>query len=402
LKKLAILFLLLFSCSGNGSKVCTPETPLVKVGDRVITVGYYEKVREGLPTPLRKKFHSGRELLKNIVDRQLILLDSLERGIFEKPEIKEKVERFKIGHLAYRFLNSKVGDFSVSDREVEEFIKKHYAKKEVTPQLKRKVKANLEARKFQKERQKVIDRAKAEVSFVNKKATSPDDPVALYKGEKIYLKDLLPLLGKSPTPKRLERAVLEYVLYRKALEEGLEKGEDFQASYNRFLSDIAVEEFRKRVLSSVKVTDEEVKDYYEKHKGIFRRPPSAEVVIYEFDSKEKAERALKAGKLPADILKKGKSWKVTAEDVNDNPVSALVFKEGKDRGIVPLPDGRALLVLVKKRFPERELLYGDAYPLIKRELTAQRAEKIAREELKRLKEKFGVTYYEGNLDCISP
>ncbi|TCK06312.1 peptidyl-prolyl cis-trans isomerase [Phorcysia thermohydrogeniphila] len=387
---------LLFGCSEESSKTCTPDTPLAKVGDRVITVSYYEKVENALPAGSVKRFHSGKKLLDEIVERHLILLDSLEKGIFENPEIKEKVERYRIKRLAYRFLNSKVGDYSVSDREVEEFIKKRYAGKEVTPELKRKVKVNLEAKKFVQKRQEILNRISSEVRFVDDRPTSPEDVIAVYKGEKIRFSDVKSLLGKKPSPEKLKKAVLEYVLYKRALKEGLDKNGDFLSSYNRFLASLAVKEFKKRVLSSVKVTDEEIKNYYEKHKGLFKRPPEAEVVIYEFRSKEDAERALSKGS-----LKGGRVWKVTAADADCNPVSTLVFKEKKDRGIIPLPDGRALLVVVKRRLPARELLYGDAYQLIKEKLTLEKAERLYKQEIEKLKEKFGVKYYKENLVCIS-
>ena len=402
-----LVSLLLFigcSCSSNESKICTTETPLAKVGNEVITVGYYKKFKSNLAPSYRKKFPSDKELLKAIINERLVLLDSLENGIFKKPEIKKKIMHFKIRYLAYKFVNTKIGNIHISDEEIKEFVKKHPTIKIITPELKHKIEVNLKAEKFQKKRQEILENIGSEISFLNKQPSSPEDTVAIYRGKKIYFKNIEPLIKKPMTSKKVEKAVLEYILYQKALKEKLDRDEDFQSIYNRLLTNIAVKEFEKKILSSVKVTDKEVKAYYKEHKNLLKRPPTAEVVIYEFKNKKEAEKALEKLKHKPFLnsnLENGKTWRVSAVDADNNPVSALVFKRKKNLGIISLPDGRALLVLVTRRFPEKELLYGDAYPLIKKKLTFQKAEKIAEEEIKRLEKKYGVVYYKKNLACLS-
>ena len=59
-----------------------------------------------------------------------------------------------------------------------------------------------------------------------------------------------------------------------------------------------------------------------------------------------------------------------------------------------------MLVVVKRRFPPRPILYGDAYSFIKDRLLMERMERIAEEELKKLRTKYGVVYFNENLDCL--
>ena len=65
-----------------------------------------------------------------------------------------------------------------------------------------------------------------------------------------------------------------------------------------------------------------------------------------------------------------------------------------------MPDGRTLLIIVKKRYPSKILLYGDAYSKIKRMLITEKARKLAEEEIEKLKEKYGVKVFKENLKCV--
>jgi len=402
--------------SGTISKkkqVCTPETPLAKVDGKTITVAYYREIEDSIPKWVIKQYYFGEKgkerLLQKIVDRQLIVLYAQKKGFFENPKVKEKLEKFRIKQLAYRYLNSKVGDVKVSDEELRKAVEKYYKGKKVTPELKKAIRINLEAQKFQAKRNQTLEEIEKKIRFKQKKNYTPDDVVATYDGVTVYYRDVKPILSKNSSQEKLRKAVTYYVLSKLAEKEGLDKKENFSVAYNRLMEDLAVKDFEKRILSEVKVTDKEIKEYYEKHKSELKTPERADIEIFEFPDKNKAEKALSAierGKLikeaiPKNVYSTLREWKVTSADVDRNPVSALVFKEkNKDANILVMPDGRTLLIIVKKRYPSKTLLYGDAYPKIKRILTSEKARKLAEKEIEKLKEKYGVKVFKENLKCI--
>jgi hypothetical protein len=397
------------SCNNSSKKrVCTPKTPLAKVDGKTITVAYYERIEDSIPRWVMKQYYSGEKgkekLLQKIVDRQLIVLYEQEKGFFENPEVKKKLEKFRIKQLAYRYLNSKVGDVKVSDEEIRKAIEKYYRGKKVTPELKKAIRINLEAQKFQSKRNQIIEEIKRKIKFKHH-----GDIVATYDGITVHYKDVKPVLSKNSSQEKLEEAVTYYVLSKLAEREGFNKKEDFLVAYNRLMEDFAVKDFEKRILSEVKVTDREIREYYEKHKSELRTPERADIEIFEFPDESEAKKALSAierGKslkeaIPKNVYSTLKEWKVTAADVNRNPVSALVFKEkNKDANILVMPDGRTLLIIVKKRYPSKILLYGDAYSKIKRMLITEKARKLAEEKIEKLKEKYGVKVFKENLKCV--
>jgi hypothetical protein len=393
--------------------VCTPKTPLAKVDGKTITVAYYREIENSIPGWVMKRYYSeekGKEkLLQKVIDRQLMVLDAQEKGFFENPEVKKKLEKFRIKQLAYRYLNSKVGNVKVSDREIRKVIEKYYRGKKVTPKLKKAIRINLEAQKFQSKRNQILEEVEKKIGFKQKDTYKPDDVVATYDGITVHYKNVKPILSGNLSQKKLKKVVTYYVLSKLADKEGFNKKGDFLVAYNRLMEDLAVKDFEKRILSKTRVTDKEIKEYYEKHKSELRNPERADIEIFEFPDEGEAKKALSAiekGKslkeaIPKNVYSTLKEWKVTAADTDRNPVSALVFKEkNKDANILVMPDGRTLLVIVKRRYPSKILLYGDAYSKIKKILIAEKARKLAEEEIEKFKEKYGVKVFKDNLKCV--
>lgn len=395
-------------------KVCNANTPLAKVGDKTITVAYYKEIEKTIPQWALKKFYSGKEgkkeLLQKIVDRQLIVLYEKDKGLFDTPEIKNRFKRFEMQQLAMRYLNSQIKDYTVTDKEVEEAIKKYYKGKKVSPMEKRFIKMNLEAQKFQKLRNEAFNKVQKEIQFkkVDLKKLNDNTVVAVYNGREIRYSDVKPLMGKTVTEDSLKKAITYYVLYLKALEKGMDKEPEFASLVNRMKEDAAVRAFEKELMAKVKVSDNEIKKYYEEHKSEMKMPEQAQVVIYQFANKEEAKKALdliKKGKspkeaIPPEVFKTGRKWKVLASDVGKNPVATLVFENKQDKAVVEMPNGLTLLVIVEKRIPPKQIPYGDAYGSIKRMLSHQKFQEVADQMLKEMKKKYGVTYYYNNLDCV--
>ena len=395
-------------------KVCSSNTPLAKVGNKTITVAYYKEIEKTIPEWALKKFYSGKEgkkeLLQKIVDRQLIVLYEKDKGLFNKPEVKNRFKRFEMQQLALRYLNSQVKDYKVTDKEVEEAIKKYYKGKKVSPMEKRFIRMNLEAQKFQKLRNEAFKKVEDQIKFkkVNLKKLTDNTVVAVYNGKEIRYSDVKPLLGKVITEDSLKRAVTYYVLYLKALEKGMDKEPDFVSLVNRMKENEAVMAFEKELMAKVKVPDSEIKKYYEEHKDQMKMPEQAQVAIYRFDSKKEAQKALnliKKGKspkeaIPPQIFKMGKEIKVLASNVGRDPIATLVFENKQKEAVVVMPNGLTLLVIVEKKIPPKQISYGDAYSSIKRMLSHQKFQEVADQMLREMKKKYGVTYYYNNLDCV--
>ncbi len=395
-------------------KVCSSDTPLAKVGNETITVAYYKGIEKTIPKWALEKFYSGEEgkkkILQKIVDRRLIVLYEENKGLFDKPEIKDRFERFEIHQLALRYLNSQIKDYSVTDKEVEEAIKKYYKGKKVTPMEKHFIKMDLEAQKLQKLRDEAFKEVQKQIQFrkVNLKNLSDNTVVAVYNGKEIRYSDVKPLVRNSVTEDSLKNAVTYYVLYLKALDKGMDKEPDFASLINRMKENKAVRAFERELAPKIKVSDEEIKKYYEEHKSEMKTPAQAYVIIYQFKDKEKAKKVLdliNKGKspqeaIPPEIFKTSKMWRVMSTDVGKIPVATLVFEEKQDKAIVELPNGTTLLAIVKKRIPPKPIPYGDAYSSIKRTLLRKKFEETANKMLSEMKKKYGVTYYYNNLDCV--
>ncbi len=387
-----LLFFLVVVISCD-KKVCEDSTPLVKVGSDVFSAAYLKTLKSTLPKWVVDRFYSGEkgneQLLEKLVERQLVVRFVEDKGLFGDRERKKLCE-FEIEQLAGLYVNSRVGDYKVSDRELEEYIKKHLNKK-LTEKEKKFLRVNLEARRFQKKREEVEKRVEKQIDFRNN-----GDVVAVFRGKEIKKEDLSCLLrsGKAPD---IKKAVLKYALYLKALEKGLDKDLRFKVLYQKTKESLAAKAFENYLLSKVKVTDEEVKNYYREHKSEFKKPARAVVTVYEVNSRKEAKELISSGKF---VNLKGKRWQVLEKDASKNPVARVVFKEGKNRAIIDLPNGKTLVVIVNKRFPAKELPLGDVYSSIVRKLKRERVLQLYHQKLKELKSKYGVVYYRENFECL--
>ena len=359
-KRLAVLVLavsLNFGCSLK--KNCSERTPVAEIGGETVTLGSL-------------KGRLSKEELYDLINRRVVTAYEEGKGFFNLPAVKEKLERFKIRQLAYRYLNLEAGLKSVKSFNVSKFLRK---------------------------REEIFKSVEDRIKFLNFNGRGT---VAEYGGLKIRFKDIKPLLSENPSQREIKKAVVLFVLSKIAEERGFDREEEFLRLFNGLKERLALEEFKREVRSEVKVSDGEIKSYYEIHKDDFLTPEAADVVVFEFENSTEAEKALEELKegLPVKERVPFKEWKVVADRTSRTPVSELVFEKRKDRGIVKLSDGRAILVVVKRRYPQRHLRYGDVYDAIRRFLLAKKEEKIRREKLKELWKEYGVKVFKENLGCL--
>ena len=397
--------------TGTAPAVCTPNTPLLKVDGRTVDYSYFQYVESTIPQWAMKKYYPGvkgkEELLKKVLERQLILQYYIDRGFFKKPEIREHIERFKIKTLASLYLMKHMKSPKVTEAEIEKAIERYYRGKKITPELRRSVKINLEAQKLSREREQIISAVKSRLKIVNLNPKSSNDVVAVYGNRKITYGEVKPLIEGRTTPLSLKRALETYALYLNALKEGLDKERQFRNQLLSFEENLAVSSFERKVLSNIKVSDKEIKNYYRKHREEFKTPASAKVLIFVFPSEKEAKkslRALESGKslkeaVPGSVFSTGREWTVLSDDKN-NPVSMLVFSSKKKYNLLNMPDGRTLLIVVESRKPSSYLLLGDVYSTIKNRLSERRAKQIIERKIAELKKKYSAQILPASDRCF--
>ena len=391
---------LALSLTSAALAVCSPETPILKIDGRTITYSYFRYVESTIPQWAMERYYPGiegkRKLLRKLLERQLILQYYEDKGFFKRPEIKEHISRFKVETLASLYLSRHLKSPEVSEREIEEVIKRYYRGKKITPILRRSIKINLQAQKLASEREEIISSLLSRLKVENLTPESPSDVVAVYGGKKITFSDIKPLIQGKVTPFRVKKALQTYVLYLNALKEGLDRSTNFKNQLLAFKENLAASAFERYVLSRVKVTDGEIREYYSKHREEFKTPASARVLIFSFFSEERAKKALKALEkgekpkkaVPRDIFPTGKVWTVLSTERN-NPVAMLIFSSKKRFYLLNMPDGRTLLIVVEKRKPSRYAPLADVYSDIKSKLLKEKARKIVDREVSYLKKRYG-------------
>lgn len=122
----ASIFLVLFAVSCEKVKPLKGKE-LVRINDRVITLGEFEQEMEQLPPSLKTLVvteKGRRDFLQKLIERELLLQAGVKKGFDKDEEILNKVEQFKQG-LIIEALTKKLcaGKDEVSDKEVESYYR---------------------------------------------------------------------------------------------------------------------------------------------------------------------------------------------------------------------------------------------------------------------------------------
>ncbi|WP_457681551.1 peptidylprolyl isomerase [Thermovibrio sp.] len=394
-RALTLFTLLSLFYSSPSFASCSPSTAVAEVDGRKITLSYFKFVEGRIPKWVLNKYYGGpkgkRELLEKLVERELILKMEEEKGLFKVPKFKEEVERFKIKTLGYRYLNEKIGEVKVSKRELEEVARRYYKGKASEVELKS-LKASLLARKYEERRRELLSKVESEIEVLNPNPKSPETVVARFKGAPIKYKEIKPLIDDG---ENLKEALRDYALYLLALKEGLNRSEDFKNRLLAYKESVAVNWYKRELISASQVSNSQVKAYYEKHKEEFKVPASARVLVYKFSSLKEAREALKELK-EGKRLSGGRVWVVNSNQ--NNPVAELVFNLKGRYQIVQMPSGEFYLVRVLSRTPSKVMSYGDAYSKIKSLLIKKRMKEKLKRDIEELKERYGAKLE--NLNCL--
>jgi EpsD family peptidyl-prolyl cis-trans isomerase len=107
--------------------------------------------------------------------------------------------------------------------------------------------------------------------------------------------------------KFLNEIINKEMLYQEALKKGLDKAPDFKKKLEEFKKlTLVTELFEKEIMAKAKVSDEEVKEYYDKHKEEFvptTQIRASHILVRTEDEANKALERLKKGEKFGDIAK---------------------------------------------------------------------------------------------------
>ncbi len=100
----------------------------------------------------------------------------------------------------------------------------------------------------------------------------------------------------------LDKTIEDQLIRNEALHRGIEKSDEYKDRIREFrLSSLFGLFIERVVIPDVKVTDDELKAYYQKHKGEFTDPEMLKMISLDFSNKRNAEAALKKLKKGDDI-----------------------------------------------------------------------------------------------------
>ncbi|NVJ52803.1 MAG: peptidyl-prolyl cis-trans isomerase [Campylobacteraceae bacterium] len=117
-------------------------------------------------------------------------------------------------------------------------------------------------------------------------SVSASDVLATVNGDKITKQDVAILLGNpnidfNSLPKKNKNQILDQIINNKlltdkAVKSGIEKDKEYKESLEKLKRDLALRVWLKKESQNVKVSDKDIKDYYNKNKAQFKVPATLE------------------------------------------------------------------------------------------------------------------------------
>ncbi len=111
-------------------------------------------------------------------------------------------------------------------------------------------------------------------------------------------------MTKEQQKQIINQAVEKKLLAQKAVESGIEKDPEYKKALKTVKKELALELWMKKQFDSVKVTDEEIKDFYNKNINMFKQPETAKARHILLKTKADALAVIKELKKAKDIKEK--------------------------------------------------------------------------------------------------
>ncbi len=403
MKKLLLVLsipILLFSCGKTGKVNCSNSTVLAEGKGFRITLSDYRYVQSLLGSRARKFFSSHREdLLNRMINRRLVLIYVRESGLSKRYGIDKQMEEFKEDYLSRLYVSklaskmaAKVTEKDIRKRFRELFPKRNpdnmtaYDRAFITNELK----------------VKNYDRAIQKVYGEFRKGVRISGDTATYDGISVKLKK-----GLKPE-ERMEFAVKELskkYFFKKALSEGLDRDITFKRTFNEMYEMRAKSVLLKELSKGIKVSDEEVRRYYEENREKFTIPERVKAVVFLSHSEKRAKE------IERELGRK--KWRDVARELGKfdlkprtyvkgtkDPIGALLFMTKKNLLTVGISSDVFATVKVLERLPEKRVSFADALKYIRMKLSQEKERKRLKEKLEELRKRYNVKVKRQNLICL--
>ncbi len=135
---LMLSFFLLWSCE-EGPPRSKSEEVLAEIEDRVITLEEFKREIEELPEflkPMLIEPEAKKEFLRNLVDRELLLLEASKRGMDKEEEVLRRIERCKKAVILEAFLDDLFrGKDEVAEEEISRFYEENKEKFQIPERI---------------------------------------------------------------------------------------------------------------------------------------------------------------------------------------------------------------------------------------------------------------------------
>ncbi len=303
--------LLAMAAWADSSQQSAPSdlTTLASVGDRQISFPQLNTQLNstavvGLSTPALgtpERRTALLTLLDKAISANLLYLDAIDRGVAENPEFKQEMQTFTNGMLAglYRkhYLRS---DSGVSEQEIEEYVRKHFAKAfEVDEKMRPLIEAKIRQDKYLARKRGLREhlRAGAKVRIHRQQLDIDEDDlrqddtvVAEYAGVAMtwgetrkYLSTLNNSIDIEKRLQTLNDLIDTRLLARKGREAGMDQDPAFESALEEFRMTRIVNLHRKALAARMEPTEAEIRDYFSQHQsGItFKEHRKLQMVVLE-------------------------------------------------------------------------------------------------------------------------
>jgi parvulin-like peptidyl-prolyl isomerase len=118
-------------------------------------------------------------------------------------------------------------------------------------------------------------------------------------------------MTKEQKKKIIDQAIEKKLLGEKAMKAGMENEPEFKKALESVKRDLALELWMKKQFESIKLTDKDLKDFYNKNKAMFKKPESAKarhiLLKSEADAKAVIKELGKAGDKKAKFIELAKT-----------------------------------------------------------------------------------------------
>lgn len=318
----------------------TKERHVAQVGNEFITRDDYAKavnalhksnrVGEELSKTTSFEKQNNQKFLDELIDNKLMKIEAENLSLDKGPEFQRAMDSYILNLSLERLYQEEIkSKVNVDDNEIKEYyIMQHNGDKAESEEKKDKA-IPLNEREYIKKTlvmEKTTDREKEYFSLLREKANitvdtvtlaglSADNPDSL--GEPVAEVNSKAILGKalfyemkiskvSDTEdgrrQVLDKLILHKLLDQEAMGKGYSEEKGLKEKINKYRTESLIKEFQIRViLPGIIVTEEEIKDYYEKNLNQYKEPDRVDLAVMLLAKEEQAEEILEELRKGADF-----------------------------------------------------------------------------------------------------